>query len=120
MNKIHLPMEFTEEEKPLVLQYLQRFKHSQMSLKMLLCAYFGGYKYRDGFISIERYLKWCLRDNIQDNDALMKFWAMDKPGTFFDFSRRTIMQETMNDTEKMITDWFFIERPTYHPERPRI
>ena len=118
---VHLPMKFTEEEKPLVLEYLKRFKHSELSIKMLMCAYFGGAKYREGFISLESYLKWCLRDNISNNEKLSKFWSMDAMGgNFFDFPKKTILEGSLNDTEKMIAHWLFVVRPSYYPVTPQI
>jgi len=55
MNKVHLPMELTQREKNLVIDYLRRYKHSPLSIKMLLCAYSGSH-YRNGYISFESYL----------------------------------------------------------------
>ena len=86
-----------------------------------MCAYFGGAKYREGFISLESYLKWCLRDNISNNEKLSKFWSMDvMGGNFFDFPKKTILEGSLNDTEKMIAHWLFVVRPSYYPVTPQI
>lgn len=106
-HHIHLPMEFTEEEKSLVLEYLKKFKHSQLSIKMLMCVYFGGCRYRQGYIDVKKYLDYCL---YKDTHSLEKFWGMDPRGKFFGFAKNIIVDGTMNEVEKMITDWLFSER----------
>lgn len=124
MNKIHLPMDFTDEEKPLVLEYLKKFKHSQLSIKMLMCAYFGGCRFREGYISFGLYIRLSLRcaDTCSDKDeSLKRYWHFNhqllNDNSFFAFSKDTILNGTMNDVEKMITDWLFTERnprPIYY------
>ena len=111
----HLPMNFTEEEKPLVLEYLKRFKHSELSIKMLMCAYFGGRLFRGSYISLDLYIRTSLKyaDIRSDKDeSLKRYWNFSHEhnySNFFSFSKDTILEGTMNDVEKMITDLLFYE-----------
>lgn len=123
MRGKHLPIELSKGEKELVLQYIQKFKRSPLSMKMLMCAYFGGEKFRDGYITIASYITESLRyaDTREDKDeSLKRYWHFngDRNYTnFFGFSKDTILKGTMNDVEKMITDWLFAERehrPIYY------
>lgn len=112
---VHLPMKFTEEEKPLVLEYLKKFKHSELSIKMFMCAYFGGRLFRDSYISLDLYIRTSLKyaDIRSDKDeSLKRYWNFSDEhnySNFFSFSKDTILEGTMNDVEKMITDLLFSE-----------
>lgn len=114
-NHVHLPMDFTEKEKPLILEYLKEFKHSELSIKMLMCAYFGGRISREAYISLDAYIKKSLKyaDIRYDKDeSLKRYWNFSHEtnySDFFGFSKNTILKGTVNDVEKMITDLLFYE-----------
>ena len=109
-------MEFTEEEKPLVLEYFQKYKHSPMSMKMLLCAYFGGARFRQSYISLQLYLEASLSETRSKGKPVEECWYMNnelRNENFFGFPKAKIVNGTLCDVEKMITEWLFIERLTY-------
>ena len=92
-------------------------------MKMLMCAYFGGDRFREGYITIATYITESLRyaDTREDRDeSLKRYWHFNGDrnySDFFGFSKDTILNGTMNDVEKMITDWLFAERehrPIYY------
>ena len=103
MNNKHMPMEFTEEEKPLVQKYLKKFKHSPLCLKMLMCSYYA-HKYKTGYITPKHYLKQSVGVMGGDRE-LAQFWNLGKvyKTTFFGFDADVILDGTVNDVECMIT-----------------
>ena len=114
MNKVHLPMELTQREKNLVIDYLRRYKHSPLSIKMLLCAYSGS-PYRNGYINFESYLVpsinavSCYGDSrlySTRDECLIDSWHMDRnwKTRFFGFDRDTIMEGTIGDVETMVSE----------------
>ena len=102
MNNKHMPMQFTEGEKPLAQKYLKKFKHSPLCLKMLMCSYYAN-KYKTGFITPKYYLELSVRVMGGDRE-LAQFWNLDKTykSKFFGFTTDIILNGTVNDVECMI------------------
>lgn len=112
MNKVHVPMKLTEHEKRMVMEYNRVFKHSPLSIKMLLCAYYGSH-YKSGYIGFESYLtpsinmgKTAYSPYVTEDDSLIHYWNMKHnwKTVFFGFDRDTIMEGTVSDVERMITE----------------
>lgn len=113
MNKIHLPMELTQHEKRMVMEYNRVFKHSPLSIKMLLCAYYGSH-YKHGYIDFESYLTSSVSigktakysSYVTEDESLICYWNMKHywKRIFFGFDRDTIMEGTISDVESMVTE----------------
>lgn len=104
-------MEFTDEEKRLVLEYLKTFKRSPLSLKMLMCAYHGRFFPGGNFIALESYLRVSIQygrnsHTLDLNKRLANVWNLDKQWkkVFFGFNRDTILNGTISDIENMVTE----------------
>jgi hypothetical protein len=104
-------MEFTDEEKQLVLEYLKTFKRSPLSLKMLMCAYHGRFFPGDNFIALKSYLRVSIQYGrnsyaLDLNKRLADAWNLDKQWkkVFFGFNRDIILNGTISDVENMVTE----------------
>lgn len=111
MNKVHVPMELNRAEKLLLMEYFKVYKHSPLSIKMLLCAYHGRFFPGSCFISLESYLKasiQCSRNSsyiLDLNKRLADTWNLNKQWkkVFFGFSINIILNGTISDVESMVT-----------------
>lgn len=112
MNKVHVPLELNRAEKLLLIEYFKVYKHSPLSIKMLLCAYHGHFFPGSNFISLESYLRasiQCSRNSsyiLDLNQRLADTWNLNKQWkkVFFGFDRNTILNGTISDVENMVTE----------------
>ena len=112
MNKVHVPMELNKTEKLLLIEYFKAYKHSPLSIKMLLCAYHGRFFQGGCFIPLESYLRTSIQYSrnfsfiLDLNQILTDTWNLNKPwkNAFFGFDRNTILNGTISDVENMVTE----------------
>jgi hypothetical protein len=96
-------------DKYLLAKYLNKFKHSILAKKLVLCSYWAT-TYRPGlFISFKSFLIYSLKEDKEPTDAgLMKAWGITNiryKNVFFGFNLDTIINGNLNDVEAMITEW---------------
>lgn len=124
MNKIHIPLKLNPYERKLLCRYHGIFKHSPISVKMLLCAYYGA-TYGKMYITFETYLSYCINYYTKETQTqrdpdytLMTQWDIAERWKthFFGFEVQKIREGSVADVEKMVTDLYVEYKQKHHNE----
>lgn len=108
-----MPFNLNPYKKGLLRDYIKIYKHSPLSIKMALCAYYAR-TYTGRYINFDTYLSLCISNykvhlNFLPNKLdylLLEQWDLLQPWKthFFGFNVKTIRFGSITDVEKMVTE----------------
>ena len=108
-----MPFKLNPYEEGLLRDYIKIYKHSPLSIKMVLCAYYAR-TYTGRYIDFDTYLSYCISYYNTHLNALpnkldyllLKQWDLLEPwkSHFFGFDVKTIRFGSITDVEKMVTE----------------